>query len=99
MLIGITPGRALRWAPRWPCTDDAVLFDASSGDYWVLTPEARAVLEWLQAEGAIDRIQLLIRMTATGHDAPGLLAGLAGAGLLTGLVDGLAVRLQADADL
>lgn len=102
MLIGITPGRVLRWAPRWPCSDDAVLFDARSGDYWVLTPQARAALDWLQAEGAIERQELLSRMAALGldaADAPGLLAKLDEAGLLMGLVDGSAVRLRVDTEI
>ena len=62
VLILITPGRALRWAPRWACAEDAVLFDASSGDYWVLSAEGRAVIEWLQAENRIDHDALLDRL-------------------------------------
>ncbi|MBA4175923.1 MAG: hypothetical protein C0505_05095 [Leptothrix sp. (in: Bacteria)] len=100
MLIRIAPGRALRWAPRWDCSDTAVLFDATSGDYWVLDPEARQVVEWLQADASIERHALLQRLAAQESDGAALLDGLAQAGLLTGVVDGRGVPLprRADAD-
>jgi hypothetical protein len=98
VLILITPGRALRWAPRWSCSDDAVLFDASSGDYWVLSAEGRTVIEWLQAEPVIDRSELLERLAPTTADAATLIDNLGTAGLLMAKVDGVAFRLPAHAE-
>jgi len=89
VLIVIAPGRALRWAPRWPCSPDAVLFDASSGDYWVLSSEGRRVLEWLQAELAVERDLLLSRLSLLTEAAEAMLASLGAAGLLVAMVDGV----------
>lgn len=98
MLIGIVPGRSLRWAPQWGCSEHTVVFDASSGDYWVLAPEGRATVEWLQAEREIEREHLLTRLAALTRNGDALLDGLVRAGLVTGLVDGLAVRLEPPAE-
>ena len=100
MLIGITPGRALRWAPRWGCSEDAVLFDVSSGDYWLLSIDGRRVIEWLQAEPTIDRDDLLDRLAALTTAGEVLIGNLAAAGLLMATVDGVAARLPplVDAD-
>lgn len=46
----VTPGRRLRWGPVWSETDGALVFDAASGDYWVLSQEARRLL--LDIDGA-----------------------------------------------
>jgi hypothetical protein len=43
----------LRHAPRWACSDAAVVFDAASGDYWIVTPAAEAVLRRLEAAEAL----------------------------------------------
>lgn len=92
------PGRSLRWAPRWDCSEHAVLFDASSGDYWVLAPDGRSAVEWLQAEAGVERDRFLDRLAPLTDDAAALLDGLARAGLVTGLVDGQAVRLDPAAE-
>ncbi|MFN4115749.1 MAG: hypothetical protein ACK4F7_04515 [Inhella sp.] len=41
-------GRRLCWAPAWPCSDAQVLFDAASGDYWLLSPLASRIVRALQ---------------------------------------------------
>jgi len=98
VLILITPGRALRWAPRWACSGDAVLFDASSGDYWVLAADGRTVIEWLQAEPAIDHDVLLHRLKPENSDGEAVLASLGAAGLLMAMVKGVPVPLPLRAD-
>lgn len=45
----LSNGRRLCWAPAWPCSDAQVLFDAASGDYWLLSPLASRILHALQA--------------------------------------------------
>lgn len=49
LAYSIRPGRDLRYSPRWPCSDSVVVFDAASGDYWVVTPIADAALRQLSA--------------------------------------------------
>lgn len=46
-------GRSLCFAPDWQCSDAAVLFDRNSGDYWVVSASAIAILRLLQASGAV----------------------------------------------
>lgn len=98
MLIVITPGRLLRWAPRWPCSDDAVLFDAASGDYWVLSAPGRAIIEALQAAAPLERAALIEGLAAPDADGEALIRSLAAAGLLMGQVDGSLVRLESQAE-
>lgn len=98
VLILIMPGRALTWAPRWACSDGAVLFDASSGDYWVLSTEGRVVIEWLQAEPKMGHDALLSRLAPLTASGEALLAGLGAAGLLMATVDGLPVPLPTPTD-
>lgn len=40
-------GRRLCWAPAWSCSDGHVVFDAASGDYWVLSPLAARIVRSL----------------------------------------------------
>ena len=47
-LPGLMPGRSLIWAPDWDCSDARVLFDAASGDYWLLSPLASRIVESLR---------------------------------------------------
>ena len=98
MLIGITPGRALRWAPRWDDSEDTVLFDAASGDYWLLTADGRTVVEWLQAEPVLSHDDLLARLAAVTTDGLALIGNLASAGLLTGLEGGVSTALPSVVD-
>lgn len=61
-----TPGRRLRWAPDWACSDSAVLFDCNSGDYWVLSPLAGDVMRALELRGAMSVSALLHELRAQG---------------------------------
>lgn len=47
--ISVRPadGRFLVLSPAWPGEDTSVLFDRNSGDYWVITSPARAVIQHL----------------------------------------------------
>lgn len=40
----LRPGRRLRRSPRWSEADAIVVFDCASGDYWILGPDADALL-------------------------------------------------------
>lgn len=62
-------GRSWRWAPDWPCSDAAVLFDRHSGDYWVLTPQARALIRSLEESACMTVPQLRSVPGAPGADA------------------------------
>lgn len=60
------PGRRLRFAPDWACSDSAVLFDCNSGDYWVLSPLAGDVMRALELRGAMSLTALLHELQAQG---------------------------------
>lgn len=46
-MIRLRPGRALRLAPRWDEAPAGVVFDAASGDYWVVDEPGRALVQSL----------------------------------------------------
>lgn len=50
-LVSVAPGRDLHFSPDWNCSDACVVFDANSGDYWVVSPLALMVLRELQGHG------------------------------------------------
>lgn len=56
MRWAVRPGRRLHWAPPWTEGDTALVFDAASGDYWVLSSAAsellRAVASGMSASDA-----------------------------------------------
>jgi hypothetical protein len=39
----LDPARRLAFSPPWP--DEAVVFDACSGDFWIVVPKVRDLLE------------------------------------------------------
>lgn len=57
--LDVSPGRALRFSPDWQDEGVSVLFDANSGDYWVLTALARALVKQVGAAGP-SRLDLLL---------------------------------------
>ena len=73
----VTPGRLLRWGPVWTETDGTLVFDAASGDYWVLSHEARSLLLDVDGTGQV--------RTSVQDDAwpVGLMAELERCGLVT----------------
>lgn len=81
--IGIRPGRALCWSPQWPCSDAAVLFDAHSGDYWVLSAAGQAVVRALERDGPQAQQHLLSLMPGEPAEALQLLEDLARSGIVT----------------
>jgi hypothetical protein len=85
VLIRLTPGRSLRWSPPWPCSDAAVLFDASSGDYWVLSAQARVAVGALEHDGPLGQDELAARLACTRDEASALLDELARSGIITAL--------------
>ena len=97
MLIGITPGRALRWGPRWLPAEHSLLFDASSGDYWVLGETTRQLLEGLQQDGPVRLSDVTVRVGAE-EDGRELITELSRCGLLVGWVEGKVVGLAAFVD-
>lgn len=40
----VRPGRRLKWSPAWEEEDGVVVFCATSGDYWVLSTQAAALV-------------------------------------------------------
>ena len=98
MLIAVASGRALRWSPCWPCSADTVLFDAISGDYWVLTGPARTLLQAMEIHGPLPVIQWQAYLDLSEGAADELIAGLARAGLVTVTDNGIAVALAQSTD-
>ena len=84
--IGIRPGRSLRWSPPWPCSDTAVLFDAHSGDYWVLSAAGQAVVHALERDGPQAQPHLLSLVPGDPAEALQLLDDLARSGIVTAQV-------------
>jgi hypothetical protein len=97
VLIRLLPGRQLRWSPAWGCSTHQIAFDATSGDYWVLTADARALLEWL-APAAQPAAAVWQHLRHAAEDGVILLQGLAQAGLVTGWHGGRPVPLPDEAD-
>lgn len=81
-LLRIRPGRRLRLAPPWPCAELALLFDAASGDYWVLTPEGSTVVHALSLKGPCSMSSLLQRLPLAQADAQELLQELQRSGII-----------------
>lgn len=57
MAIGsfsIVAGREFSFAPKWDCSDATVVFDRNSGDYWVISAFAQALVRLVQARPNID---------------------------------------------
>lgn len=46
--LTIAPGRVLHWAPEWSCSEGRVVFDAMSGDFWVLDPPHARLVRLLE---------------------------------------------------
>lgn len=47
MQASIYPGRSLIFSPSWDEEGVSVVFDKGSGDYWIITDHARAILDRL----------------------------------------------------
>lgn len=56
--VALSPARQLKFAPEWPCSDARVVFDALSGDYWVLSQLATDILSYLHLNGILALGQL-----------------------------------------
>lgn len=56
-------GRFLLLSPEWSGEEASVLFDRNSGDYWVVTRPARALIDRLVGAGRP------VRMDELGQDA------------------------------
>lgn len=90
------PGRDLRFGPDWACSDESLLFDANSGDYWVLSPLARRLMERLASGPALARCELVapddtsVREPTPEGVVEATLAGLVASGLVCRQGGGLA---------
>ena len=71
------------------------MFDASSGDYWVLDEATRLLLEGFQSEGRLPLSAVTGRMGCSEGEGGELITQLSRSGLLVGWVDGRAVGLAA----
>ena len=54
MSLRAAPGRRLVVGPRWQCSEGRVVFDATSGDFWVLAEDAVRVVESVLSGGGIE---------------------------------------------
>ena len=85
MSIGVRAGRSLCWSPHWPCSDAAVLFDAHSGDYWVLSAAGQTVVLALERDGPQSQQHLLSLLPGDPAEALRLLEDLARSGIVATL--------------
>lgn len=76
----------------------AVLFDASAGDYWVLTPAGRAAVDILSTEGPLAQEDLIPRLACAADDAITLLHDLARSGIISGSALGAPVDVEPAVD-
>lgn len=76
--VALRPGRLLRRSPVWPCAEARVVFDAASGDHWVLSLTGDAILGAVETCGAMPLSGLADR-----------LAGIVESGSLSMIVDEL----------
>lgn len=51
--LSIARGRDLCWSPQWTCSHERILFDANSGDYWVLSRHAAQVVAAVMSEDGL----------------------------------------------
>ena len=56
--FALAVGRSLKVGPAWSCADARLVFDRFSGDYWVVSLLASALLERLQVEQEVTFDQL-----------------------------------------
>lgn len=97
--LELTPGRRLRWSPPWDCSDETVLFDAASGDYWLLALPARALVQRIEHDGPATLTALQAGLPPEeAHALPAIAAALARAGVLRACQNGHPVRLAPAAD-
>lgn len=54
----VRPGRQLLWAPSWDDSDAALVFDATSGDFWVLSLPAAGLLRSMTDGDTCDTARL-----------------------------------------
>ena len=65
--MALVPGREIRFAPEWDCADAFVIFDANSGDYWVVAMLAHDILRQAQSHEAGIPLPALAELLATTH--------------------------------
>lgn len=68
--FALTQGRSLKFAPDWCCSDASVVFDAHSGDYWVVSLLGSALLRLFQTQGEMTLSEVSSQMSfaALGED-------------------------------
>lgn len=74
----IRAGRRLHWAPSWDDSDAALVFDAASGDYWVLSVAAAEMLRQVSA----GEVQARSKSALRWNEAEELLTELQRSGLV-----------------
>ncbi len=93
MQFSVRGGRVIRFGPRWPESDATVVFDVSSGDYWVLDFMAHSMVEELWRCGPLGEEALRARMPSAG--SAGSAAAVAWSQSLEAVIDaGLLQRLE-----
>ena len=75
-----------------------MLFDAMSGDFWVLTDLARTLLQAMEANGPLPSSEWQAHLEVSAKVSNGLIAGLTRAGLVMASNNGIAVALAQSTD-
>jgi hypothetical protein len=68
--FALTQGRSLKFAPDWSCSDASVVFDAHSGDYWVVSLLGSGLLKLFQTQGemTLSEVSNQMSVSALGVD-------------------------------
>ena len=90
MALHISPGRRLRWSPDWPAEEASVLFDSSSGDFWVLDRPTRELLLQVESSPGVTPGAVLAQGRWAAQVLSDVLASLIAAGVLAPECDTLA---------
>lgn len=59
----ILSGRSIAFSPEWPDDGVSVLFDRNSGDYWVVSTLARALVRHASKAGTVDTASMITHAT------------------------------------
>lgn len=81
-LLAIKRGRALILSPDWGVDEPQVLFDACSGDFWLLEPAAAQLIQRLRSDGPVPRSQALDALVPHNDSPAALIAELLRVGIL-----------------
>lgn len=91
--FALVSGRSLRFSPAWDCSDARVVFDANSGDFWVLSALAADAVAVLAGQPVASLSAMRDRLSIDAAADPG--AGELLAAAVQSLIDAGLLRCLA----